>query len=327
MVLPELWLSTYVVQEKKPAAVVDFKTEKRFSVPSFIDKYRICSALSVPMLIGDEVFGVLIGHTLAQRKFTEAEVSLYQTMANQAAVAIENLFLRREHERRERPVWKSVVRTMAQDPGLDRIRIRAVGGDVADQQRPLLADHPRGEPRAHLLAGRRLADPLVDLDAEVQLVRRGVVQRDEERVGLEDRHHLAAHGLQEVGQREHGAHGSGDPVDERQPFRPAARLAVQAGILDTDGRQPGDGGHGVHLFAREGDARRVRRHAHVLQRVYLVGGGAITASLLLSELHAAAQKRRVPSGPFHETIDNTERELLQEALQAAGGNKSAQTSG
>jgi len=90
MVLQELGLSTHVVQEKKPAAVVDFKTEKRFSVPSFIDKYGICSALGVPMLIGDEVFGVLIGHTLQQREFTEAETALYQTMANQAAVAINN---------------------------------------------------------------------------------------------------------------------------------------------------------------------------------------------------------------------------------------------
>jgi PAS domain S-box-containing protein len=88
--LRDLGLSTYVVQEKKPAAVVDFKTEKRFAVPSFIEKYTISSALGVPMMIGDEVFGVLIGHTLQQRKFTDAEVSLYQTMANQAAVAIKN---------------------------------------------------------------------------------------------------------------------------------------------------------------------------------------------------------------------------------------------
>lgn len=88
--LRDLGLSTYVVQEKKPAAVVDFKTEKRFAVPSFIEKYTISSALGVPMMIGDEVFGVLIGHTLQQRKFTAAEVSLYQTMANQAAVAIKN---------------------------------------------------------------------------------------------------------------------------------------------------------------------------------------------------------------------------------------------
>jgi DNA-binding NtrC family response regulator len=67
----------------------------------------------------------------------------------------------------------------------------------------------------------------------------------------------------------------------------------------------------------------VRELSHLLQRAYLVGGGAITTSLLLGELHAAAQKRRILSGSFHETIDKTERELLQGALQAAGGNKSA----
>ena len=67
----------------------------------------------------------------------------------------------------------------------------------------------------------------------------------------------------------------------------------------------------------------VRELAHLLQRVYLVGTGTITGTLLLAELHAAAQKRRVVSGPFQETITNTERELLEGALQAAGGNKSA----
>jgi PAS domain S-box-containing protein len=90
MVLGELGLATYVVQEKKAASVVDFKTEQRFTVPSFIEKYHISSALGVPMMIGDEVFGVLVGHTLQHREFTEAEMSLYQTMANQAAVAIKN---------------------------------------------------------------------------------------------------------------------------------------------------------------------------------------------------------------------------------------------
>jgi two-component system, NtrC family, response regulator AtoC len=97
--------------------------------------------------------------------------------------------------------------------------------------------------------------------------------------------------------------------------------------------------HLLKRIAKEGTARlepsavevlrqhdwpgNVRELAHLLQRVYLVGGGAITTSLLLSELHAAAQKRKVLSGPFHETIDKAERELLQGALQDAGGNKSA----
>jgi DNA-binding NtrC family response regulator len=67
----------------------------------------------------------------------------------------------------------------------------------------------------------------------------------------------------------------------------------------------------------------VRELAHVLERAYLVGAGKVGKSLLLSELGEAAQKRRAPSGPFHETIGRAERELLQTALQTAEGNKSA----
>ncbi len=97
--------------------------------------------------------------------------------------------------------------------------------------------------------------------------------------------------------------------------------------------------HLLKRYAKEGPARiepatieilkrhdwpgNVRELAHLLQRAYLVGAGAITGNLLLKELHAAAKKRCVHSGPFQETIDKTERELLQGALEEAGGNKSA----
>ena len=67
----------------------------------------------------------------------------------------------------------------------------------------------------------------------------------------------------------------------------------------------------------------VRELYHVLERAYLVGSGRICKDLLLAELEEVAQKRPPPTGPFHETIDKTERELLDGALQAAGGNKSA----
>jgi DNA-binding NtrC family response regulator len=67
----------------------------------------------------------------------------------------------------------------------------------------------------------------------------------------------------------------------------------------------------------------VRELYHILERAYLVGSGRICKELLLAELDEVAQKRPVPTGPFHETIGKTERELLDGALQAAGGNKSA----
>ena len=84
-------LSTFVVKEKKAAFVEDFATEKRFEVPPIVFKEKIVSALAVPMLIGDAVLGVMIGHTRNRRTFTPDEINIYQSIANQSAVAIKNV--------------------------------------------------------------------------------------------------------------------------------------------------------------------------------------------------------------------------------------------
>ena len=83
-------LSTHVVLQKKSAVVEDFQTETRFEVPSLVVEKNIRSALCVPMMLGEEVFGVLIGHTLHPRIFSKDAISIYQSFANQAAVAIKN---------------------------------------------------------------------------------------------------------------------------------------------------------------------------------------------------------------------------------------------
>ncbi|MHB8791329.1 MAG: hybrid sensor histidine kinase/response regulator [Desulfobulbaceae bacterium] len=84
-------LSTYVATEKKAAMVEDFRTEKRFEVPPVIFQQGITSAVSVPMMLGDNVFGVMIGHTRSRRIFPPEEIDLYQSIANQSAVAIKNV--------------------------------------------------------------------------------------------------------------------------------------------------------------------------------------------------------------------------------------------
>jgi len=81
-------LSTYVVQDAVPCSVFDFRTETRFEVPPIVREKGITSAVSVPMMFEGAVLGVLIGHTITQRTFTAEEISLYQNIANLAAVAI-----------------------------------------------------------------------------------------------------------------------------------------------------------------------------------------------------------------------------------------------
>jgi PAS domain S-box-containing protein len=83
-------LSTHVVLTKKPAVVLDFQQETRFEIPSLVVEKNIRSALCVPMMLGEDIFGVLIGHTLQPRLFSEEAIRIYQSFANQAAMAIKN---------------------------------------------------------------------------------------------------------------------------------------------------------------------------------------------------------------------------------------------
>jgi DNA-binding NtrC family response regulator len=74
----------------------------------------------------------------------------------------------------------------------------------------------------------------------------------------------------------------------------------------------------------------VRELAHTLERCYLVGGGSLTADLLRAEMTGIAPPPHVghvpnlpQAGDFQATMEQTERELLERALRAAGGNKTA----
>ncbi|GEM_PF-5075944 len=84
-------LSTFVVKNKKPETVPDFFSETRFEVPALVMQRNIRSAIAVPMMMEDEVHGVLIGHTLNRREFTQQDINIYQLIANQAAVAVRNI--------------------------------------------------------------------------------------------------------------------------------------------------------------------------------------------------------------------------------------------
>jgi len=84
-------LVTLVVKSKKPEIVADFTDETRFEVPPIAREKNIRSAVAVPMMMQDNVIGVLVGHTLARRDFSRNEIDIYQHIANQAAVAIQNV--------------------------------------------------------------------------------------------------------------------------------------------------------------------------------------------------------------------------------------------
>ncbi len=114
------------------------------------------------------------------------------------------------------------------------------------------------------------------------------------------------------------------PLRERREDIPLLTEHILARIAgETPARvEPG----AIGLLQQHDWPGNIRELFHVLQRAWLVGAGTITGDLLLAEIDEIACKQTSHSSPFQETIDKTERELLDKALRTAGGNKSAAAS-
>jgi DNA-binding NtrC family response regulator len=79
----------------------------------------------------------------------------------------------------------------------------------------------------------------------------------------------------------------------------------------------------MSLLTRHDWPGNVRELYHTLERTYLIGGGTIAAETLAAEIGGPDPNQRLPIGGFQAAIDHAEKQLLQEALRNANGNKSA----
>jgi signal transduction protein with GAF and PtsI domain len=81
----------FVVARNRPLILEDIFAEPRFKEKEMARKLGLASMVSVPMNVqGDKVVGVLNCFTSTPYRFSETEVNLLTTVANQAAVAIMN---------------------------------------------------------------------------------------------------------------------------------------------------------------------------------------------------------------------------------------------
>jgi signal transduction protein with GAF and PtsI domain len=79
-----------VAKEKKPIAIINVIEDTRYKEKSLAKKEGLVSMLSVPMMVKNKVIGVINCYTTKSYEFTENDIDLLITVANQAAVAIEN---------------------------------------------------------------------------------------------------------------------------------------------------------------------------------------------------------------------------------------------
>ena len=70
--------------------VANVQTDKRFLNRALAEREGLVSLLSVPLIVRGQTVGVFSSYTSAPHDFTPKEIELFQTLANQTALAIEN---------------------------------------------------------------------------------------------------------------------------------------------------------------------------------------------------------------------------------------------
>jgi GAF domain-containing protein len=79
-----------VARDNKPIAVLDVRDDSRYLNRDIAKKENLVSLASVPLAVKGRVIGVLNCYTSKKHIFTKPELDLLATLANQAALAIEN---------------------------------------------------------------------------------------------------------------------------------------------------------------------------------------------------------------------------------------------
>lgn len=79
-----------VAKENKPMFVKDVTKEKEYKYQDIAKKEGLYSLLSVPLAVKGKVIGVINCYTAQPHNFAETEIDILTSIANQAAVSIEN---------------------------------------------------------------------------------------------------------------------------------------------------------------------------------------------------------------------------------------------
>ncbi|MBU3933349.1 MAG: GAF domain-containing protein, partial [Candidatus Omnitrophica bacterium] len=82
-----------VVKDGKPITVLDVRKDPRYINRSVAIKEKLCSLLCVPLIFKSRIIGALNSYTTKPHKFTKNEIDVLKSIANQAAIVIENFRL------------------------------------------------------------------------------------------------------------------------------------------------------------------------------------------------------------------------------------------
>jgi len=79
-----------VIETNKPVVVPNVLKDPRYKYKDIAEKEGLASLLCVPLAVKNRVIGVLNCYTSKPHKFSKTEINVLTSVANQAAIAIEN---------------------------------------------------------------------------------------------------------------------------------------------------------------------------------------------------------------------------------------------
>ncbi len=82
-----------VAKDGKPITVLDVRKDGRYINIKIARKEKLCSLLCVSLIFKGRIIGVLNSYTSSPHKFNRNEINILKSIANQAAIVIENFRL------------------------------------------------------------------------------------------------------------------------------------------------------------------------------------------------------------------------------------------
>ncbi|MCS6949874.1 MAG: GAF domain-containing protein [Armatimonadota bacterium] len=154
----------WVFEFQSPVYVLDVAADSR-NAAAPLDKEGVVSVACVPLQVGMESMGVMLAMSSRRRLFTIAEMELLYTIANQAAVAIDNA-LRYEEERKKsedlRQYFLRVARAIGSTVQQGEVPqlIANIAAEVLRADRAVYYAVEGGRIRMMAVSGMRIVPPL-----------------------------------------------------------------------------------------------------------------------------------------------------------------------
>jgi GAF domain-containing protein len=110
-------LPTIVFENKAPLIVRNLQSDPRLGDAEFFREHELVSYLGVPLIVRDEILGVLSFYTKEDREFTSDEVEFLSTLASQTAIAVHNaqLYEQTQASRKELQTANRLLEKLLED--------------------------------------------------------------------------------------------------------------------------------------------------------------------------------------------------------------------